>query len=61
MDPSIWIERGSVSVAANDGGLPSGFFSIQLPTQRAITEYVDRREARTAETTMDKSLPGYSL
>jgi len=61
MDPSIWIERGSVSVAANDGGLPSGFFGIQLPALRAITGRVDHREARTAETTMDKSLPGYSL
>jgi len=58
MDPSIWIERGSVSVAADDGGLPSGFYGIQL---RAIAERADRREARTAETTMDKSLPGYSL
>jgi len=48
------------------GELPSDFFDIQLRTPRARNRRsqfvdVDRRKARTAEATMDKSLPAYSL
>jgi hypothetical protein len=65
--PSLWIERGSVSVAEKGpANCRRVFFDIQLLTLRAqltkpYRKRIDCREARMGEAITDKSLPGYSL